>query len=77
MDAEALLTHDEFLKALAKSLVFGSEDFEDAVQDTYLGGSEGTVALIGSTAFLEIGLPRKGASQSLGAKRGAPVVVEF
>jgi S-adenosylmethionine hydrolase len=49
----------------------------DAVQKTYLGGSEGTVALIGSTAFLEIGLPRKGAAQALGAKRGDPVVVEF
>jgi len=49
----------------------------EAVQSSYLGGVEGSVALIGSTAFLEVGLPRKGAAKALDAKRGVPVLVEF
>ena len=36
MDAEAILEHEPFLKALARSLVFAGEDPEEIVQDTWL-----------------------------------------
>lgn len=36
MDVQALLSHDDFMRSLAKSLVFGSEEYEDVVQDAYL-----------------------------------------
>lgn len=54
----------------------GSQQVQ-AVQETYEGGADGPIALIGSSGFLEIAVPRKGAQKTLGAKRGDPVLVEF
>jgi len=36
MNPEALLAHDDFLRALARSLVFGSEDADDVVQEAFV-----------------------------------------
>jgi S-adenosylmethionine hydrolase len=48
-----------------------------AVQKTYEGGAEGPIALIGSSGYVEVAIPKQDAEKTLGAKRGAPLSVQF
>jgi S-adenosylmethionine hydrolase len=52
------------------------KDQTAALQETYMGGAEGLIALIGSSGYLEIAMPKKSAQKALGANRGEKVALE-
>jgi len=52
------------------------KDKAATLQETYMGGAEGPVAVVGSSGYVEVAMPKQSAHKALGAGRGERVRVE-